>query len=153
MFKPNSFFSTWIPLKPRPGIAPWPAASFSSPLSTNHIVRDLSCASLTTSLGRKGIVSLQWGYSVTIVIRFLRIWIMFEYLNYFESLNYICDFGNVWVFELFWVTKTAYVFLELIVSYSFWYMENWLFSKPWYLCKVKVCDLCATYYIKTMRFL
>ena len=27
------------------------------------------------------------GYSVTIVIRLLRIWIMFEYLNYFESLN------------------------------------------------------------------
>ena len=45
-------------------------------------------------------------------------------------LNYICEFGNVWVFEIFWVFKTSYVFLEPIVSYSFWYMENWLFSKP-----------------------
>ena len=49
--------------------------------------------------------------------------------DYFESLKLHCDFGNVWVFELFWFTKTAYVFLEPIVSYSFWYMENWLFSK------------------------
>ena len=39
------------------------------------------------------------------------------------------DFGNVWLFELFWVIKTAYVFLKPIVSYSFWYMENWLLSK------------------------
>ena len=70
------------------------------------------------------------GYNVAIVIRLLRIWITFEYLNILSPQNYICDFGNVWVFELFWVTKTAYVFLEPIVSYSFWYMENWLFSKP-----------------------
>ena len=28
-----------------------------------------------------------WGYSMTIVIRLLRIWITFEYLNYFESLK------------------------------------------------------------------
>ena len=70
------------------------------------------------------------GYNVAIVIRLLRIWIMFEYLNILSPQNYICDFGNVWVFELFWVTKTAYVFLEPIVSYSFWYMKNWLFYKP-----------------------
>ena len=52
------------------------------------------------------------GYSVTIVIRLLRIWITFEHLNYFESF------------------KIAYVFLEPIVSYSFWYLKNWLLSKP-----------------------
>ena len=36
----------------------------------------------------------------------------------------------VWVFELFCVFETAYMFLEPIVNYSFWYMENWIFSKP-----------------------
>ena len=40
----------------------------------------------------------------------------------------------VWTFELFWVIKTSYVFLEPIVSYSFWYMKNWLLSNHlWYL--------------------
>ena len=29
-----------------------------------------------------------WGYNVTIVIRLLRIWIMFQALNYFESLKW-----------------------------------------------------------------
>ena len=54
----------------------------------------------------------------------------------------------VWSFELFWVLKTTYAILALfdvvelfwdtkttcvlepMVSYSLWYMENWLFSKP-----------------------
>ena len=70
------------------------------------------------------------GYSVTIVIKLLRIWIIFEYLNYFESLKlhmWIWKCLSIWTI---WVIKTAYVFLEPIVSYSFWYMENWLFSKP-----------------------
>ena len=32
--------------------------------------------------------------------------------------------------------------MEPIVSYSFWYMENWLLSKPFmiYICKIKVYD-------------
>ena len=59
---------------------------------------------------------------------------MFKYLNYFESL-------------------TVYVLLEPIVSYSFWYMENWLLSKPFmiYICKIKEYDLFATYYFKKMK--
>ena len=53
----------------------------------------------------------------------------------------------VWVFELFCVFETAYMFLEPIVNYNFWYMENWLFSNPlWYNCKIKKFDLCRTYY-------
>ena len=67
------------------------------------------------------------GYNETIVIRLLRIWITFEYLTYFESLKLHMWFLKV--FELFWVIKTAYVFLEPIVSYNFWHMENWLLSK------------------------
>ena len=35
-------------------------------------------------------------YSVTIVIRLLRIWITFEVLNYFKSLKLHMWFGNVW---------------------------------------------------------
>ena len=70
-------------------------------------------------------------YSVTIVIRLLRIWITFEHLNYFESLKLHMWFWKcLSIFELLWVIKTAYVFLEPIVSYSFWYMKNWLLSKP-----------------------
>ena len=36
----------------------------------------------------------------------------------------------VWIFELFSILETAYVFLELIVNYRFLYKENWLFSNP-----------------------
>ena len=35
------------------------------------------------------------GYSVTIVIRLLKIWITFEYLNYFESLKLLMCFWNL----------------------------------------------------------
>ena len=71
------------------------------------------------------------GYSMTIVIRLLRIWITFEHLNYFESLKLRMWFWKcLSIFELLWVIKTAYVFLEPIVSYSFWYMKDWLLSKP-----------------------
>ena len=57
-------------------------------------------------------------------------------------MNYIWVFEPFWVLkttyvilEMFeyltnWVTKTVYVFLKPIVSYSFWYMKNWLLSKP-----------------------
>ena len=70
-------------------------------------------------------------YSVTKVIRLLRIWITFEHLNYFESLKLHMWFWKcVSIFELLWVIKTAYVFWEPIVSYSFRYMKNWLLSKP-----------------------
>ena len=36
-----------------------------------------------------------WRYNVTIVIRLLRIWITFEYLNYFESLKLLMYFWNL----------------------------------------------------------
>ena len=64
------------------------------------------------------------------------------------------DFGNVWVFELFWVIKTAYVFLEHIVGYSIdiWKTDYFL-NHLWYICQIKVCDLFATYYFKTMKLL
>ena len=53
------------------------------------------------------------GYSVTIVIRLLRIWITFEHLNYFESLKLHMWFWKcLSIFELLWVIKTAYIFLE-----------------------------------------
>ena len=35
-----------------------------------------------------------WGYNVTIVIKLLKIWITFEYLNYFESLKLHIWFGK-----------------------------------------------------------
>ena len=55
---PTGYDALRLPLKPWPGIATWPAASFSSPLSTNHIVRDLYWVSPKMLVGRKGIVSL-----------------------------------------------------------------------------------------------
>ena len=61
---------------------------------------------------------------------------LFEYLTILSHLNCLC-------------------ILEFIVSYSFWYMENRLISKPSmiYICKVKVHDLFATYCFKTMKLL
>ena len=57
-------FSIGTPLNLGRNTAPRPNPSFSSPLSTNHIVRGLSSASPKTSMGRKGIVSLQLAPSV-----------------------------------------------------------------------------------------
>ena len=42
------------------------------------------------------------GYSVTIVIRLLRIWITFEHLNYFESLKF--TYVILKMFEYIWTT-------------------------------------------------
>ena len=61
----------------------------------------------------------------------------------------------IWIFELFWVIKTAYVsFLEHIVSYSFdiWKIDYFL-NHLWYICQIKVCDLFAIYYFKIMKLL
>ena len=69
-------------------------------------------------------------YSVTIVIRLLKIWITFQCLNYFESLKLHMWFWKCLSIWTILSHSTAYVFLEPFVRYSFWYMENWLLSKP-----------------------
>ena len=53
------------------------------------------------------------GYSVTIVIRLLRIWITFEYLNYFKSLKLHMWFWKCLSIWTFWILKTTYVILEM----------------------------------------
>ena len=53
------------------------------------------------------------GYSITIVIRLLRIWITFEYLNYFESLKL-----HMWIFEIF--EYLNYFESSKLLMYLFW---------------------------------
>ena len=43
------------------------------------------------------------------------------------------------------------MFLEPIVSYN--WKTDYFLNHLWYICKIKVCDLCATYYFKTMKLL
>ena len=94
-------------------------------------------------------------YSVTIVIRLLRIWITIEYLNYFWVLKttYVILEMFEYLNYIFWVIKTTYKFLELIVSYSFdiWKTDYFL-NHLWYIWKIKVCDLFATYYFRLWNF-
>ena len=61
---------------------------------------------------------------------------------------------NVWVFNYFESLKLLMCFWNLlwVIAFDIWKTDYFL-NHLWYICKIKVWDLCTTYYFMTMKLL